>query len=119
MDGLTERMIACDADPWGEGAIRYPPEIARDGDRPMPRRNTITIHTYPTRGADTLTLIDCPQHEAECDPDLDPRPGVRLIVQPEGQLKATRITLDPRAVRQIRAALHRWEQGKDLAEPRN
>ena len=85
----------------------------------MPRRNTITIHAYPAKGADTLTLIDCPQHEAERDPDLDPRPGVRLIVQPEGQLKAARLTLDPRAVRQLRAALHRWEQGKDLAEPRN
>ena len=85
----------------------------------MPRRNTITIHAYPAKGPDTITLIDCPQHEAERDPDLDPRPGVRMIVLPEGALHATRITLDPRAVRQMRAALNRWEHGKDLAEPRN
>lgn len=85
----------------------------------MPRRNTITIHAYPTKGADTITLIDCPQHVAERDADLDPRPGVRMIVLPDGQARATRMTLDPRAVRQLRAALARWEQGKDLAEPKD
>lgn len=82
------------------------------------RRNTISIYARPTEGADIITLVDCPQP----DPDphaVDPRAGIRMIVQPEGQLKATRLTLDPRAVRQLRAALHRWEQGKDLAEPRN
>ena len=83
----------------------------------MPRRNTITIHAYPTKGPDTITLVDCPEHVAERDPDLDPRPGVRMIVLPEGQVKATRLTLDPMAVRKLRAALQRWEQGKDLAEP--
>ena len=116
MDGLTERMIACDADPWGEGAIRYPPEIARDGDRPMPRRNTIEIRTA-RNPEDLLTLVDCPQPG---DPGyVDPREGIRLIVLPAGQTRAARITLDPYAVRKLRAALHRWEQGKDLAEPRN
>jgi hypothetical protein len=122
MGHREDRIAACAADPWGEGAIRYPPEIARSGDRPredhpVPRRNTITIHAYPTQGPDTITLVDCPQHRSERDPDLDPRPGVRMIVLPEGALHATRLTLDPMAVRQLRAALARWEQGKDLAEP--
>ena len=84
----------------------------------MPRRNTITIYVYPAESADTITLIDCPQPADERDPDLDPRPGVRIIVQPSDSLRATRMTLDPPAVRQLRAALQRWEQGKDLAEPR-
>ena len=84
----------------------------------MPRRNTISIYAYLTKGTDMITLIDCPEHVAERDADLDPRPGVRMIVQPEGQIRATRLTLDPQAVRQLRAALQRWEQGKDLAEPR-
>jgi len=118
MDGLTERMIACDADPWGEGAIRYPPQIARDGDRPMPRKNTIDIYANPARSTDQLTLIDCPQR-ADYPDSIDLREGIRLIVLPDGAQHAARITLDPRAVRQLRAALHRWEQGKDLAEPRN
>jgi hypothetical protein len=83
----------------------------------MPRRNTISIYAYPAKGTDMITLIDCPQHEAQRDADLDPRPGVRVIVQPEGVLRATRMTLDPQAVRQLRAALQRWEQGRDLAEP--
>jgi hypothetical protein len=80
----------------------------------MPRRNTITIHADPTRGPDTITLIDQPQPGRD---GMDPREGVRLIVLPQGQVKATRMTLDPQAVRQLRAALQRWEQGKDLAEP--
>ena len=84
----------------------------------MPRRNTITIYFYPAESADQITLTDCPRPADERDPDLDPRPGVRLIVLPEGALHATRQTLDPRAVRQLRAALARWEQGKDLAEPK-
>jgi hypothetical protein len=85
----------------------------------MPRRNTITVHAYPAQSTDTITLMDCPQHPSERDPDLDPRPGIRMIVLPEGARHATRLTLDPRAVRQLRAALARWEQGKDLAEPRS
>jgi hypothetical protein len=83
----------------------------------MPRRNTIMIYAYPTRGADMITLIDCPEPADQRDPDLDPRPGVRVIVQVDGRPIATRLTLDPMAVRQLRAALQRWEQGKDLAEP--
>jgi hypothetical protein len=83
----------------------------------MPRRNTISIYAYPTETTDMITLIDCPQAPSERDTDLDPRPGVRMIVQPEGVLRATRMTLDPHAVRQLRAALQRWEIGRDLAEP--
>jgi hypothetical protein len=99
---------------------RYWAAMARalSGELIMPRRNTITIHAYPTKGPDTITLVDCPQPADERDPDLDPRPGVRMIVLPEGALHATRMTLDPMAVRQLRAALQRWEQGKDLAEPK-
>jgi hypothetical protein len=84
----------------------------------MPRRNTIEIRSGANL-ADLLTLIDQPQPVRDGRGDvIDTREGIRLIVLPEGALHATRLTLDPRAVRALRAALHRWEQGKDLAEPR-